>query len=141
VGSATVRSGEVVVSALVALNAWGDLRGAAHLGSDPRDLAAVEAGLVAQRDAQARAVPPAPFAHTTIGVVATNAKLDKVGCLLVAQSGHDGLARALEPVHAIADGDALVAAGLGPIDAPIEVVRLLAARAVESAVRSVPDAH
>ena len=116
-GSATERHGELVVSALVAVNAWGDLR----------------------REGERAPVPDAPvvpFGNTTIGVIAANARLDKTACLLMAQSGHDGFARALEPAHAVGDGDALVAAATGEVDAPLETVRLLAARAVESAIRS-----
>ena len=60
-----------------------------------------------------------------------------MACLLVAQSGHDGLARALEPVHATVDGDAFVAAAVGGVGAAVDQVRLLAARAVEDAVRQV----
>ena len=47
-----------------------------------------------------------------------------------------GFARGLEPVHASSDGDALVAAATDEVSAPLETVRLLAARAVESAIRS-----
>jgi L-aminopeptidase/D-esterase-like protein len=72
--------------------------------------------------------------HTTIGVVATNAALPKPGCLLVAQSAHDGLARALEPAHTLLDGDAVVAASAGREHAPLELVRALAARAVHDAI-------
>jgi L-aminopeptidase/D-esterase-like protein len=57
----------------------------------------------------------------------------------VAQSGHDGLARAVDPVHATVDGDALVAAATGPVAAPVDQVRVLAARAVERAVSAVLD--
>ncbi|MGH9114394.1 MAG: P1 family peptidase, partial [Acidimicrobiales bacterium] len=71
---------------------------------------------------------------TTIGVVVTNAVLDKAGCLRVAQSGHDGLARALDPVHTAGDGDALLAAATGAVPAPVEVVRSVAAWVVEQAV-------
>ena len=76
------------------------------------------------------------FVHTTLGLVATNATLDKVGCLHAAQAGHDGLARALMPAHATVDGDAVVAAAVGGVETPLDQVRLLAARAVEAAVRS-----
>ncbi len=115
-GTATRREGDLVVSALVAVNAFGDL-----VGNDP--------------------LPVAPTLsafgeNTTIGLIATNARLDKVGCLLVAQGGHDGLARALEPVHATVDGDALVACATGVVEATVDRVRLLAARAVEDAVRA-----
>jgi L-aminopeptidase/D-esterase-like protein len=78
---------------------------------------------------------PATFENTTIGVIATNALVDKTGCLLVAQSGHDGFGRALEPAHATVDGDALVAAATGVVEAPLDQVRALAARVVEAAVR------
>jgi L-aminopeptidase/D-esterase-like protein len=122
IGAATERDGELVVGAVVAVNAFGDLRPPA--GERPPAL-----GLD----------PGAAFEHTTIGVIATNAMLDKRGCLLVAQSGHDGLARALEPVHATVDGDALVAAAVGGVDVPVDHVRILAARAIESAVRSAVD--
>jgi hypothetical protein len=53
--------------------------------------------------------------HTTIGLVATNARLDKGGCHLVARAAHDGLARAVFPAHTRFDGDAFVAASVaGP---------------------------
>jgi L-aminopeptidase/D-esterase-like protein len=118
IGTATARAGELVVSALVAVNAWGGLRDGA-MGEEP--LVWPEA--------------PATFENTTIGVIATNALVDKTGCLLVAQSGHDGFGRALEPAHATVDGDALVAAATGVVEAPLDQVRALAARVVEAAVR------
>ena len=70
-------------------------------------------------------------------MVATNARLTKMECLLVAESAHVGLARALEPVHTQFDGDAAIAAAIGQAEAHLESVRLLAARAVEKAVRAV----
>ena len=123
IGSASHRFGDLVVGALVAVNAYGDV---IPPGEAPPDVALEATRLVA-----------VPFAeNTTIGVVATNARLDKTGCLLVAQSGQDGIARAVVPSHALADGDAIVAAATGEVDAPIGVVRALAVRAVEDAVRS-----
>ena len=89
----------LVVSALIACNAWGDVRGASP-------------GAVTVP----ASAPGQALTNTTIGVIVTNARLDKLQCLLVAQSGHDGLARALEPVHAAVDGDALVAAATGVVD-------------------------
>jgi L-aminopeptidase/D-esterase-like protein len=78
--------------------------------------------------------------NTTIGVVVTNARLDKDGCLIVAQGGHDGMARALFPPHTSADGDALVAAATQQVEADLDLVRALAVVAVERAVRSVATA-
>jgi L-aminopeptidase/D-esterase-like protein len=117
-GGASLSDGELVVAALVVANAFGEPRDGA-----PPDLRGLET--VAN-----------PLASTTIGVIATNASITKLECLLVAQAGHDGLARALEPVHTAFDGDALVAASTGGVEAPAEQVRWLAARAVEDAVRA-----
>jgi L-aminopeptidase/D-esterase-like protein len=97
------------------VNAFGDLRGL-------------------ERSPPASA--PRPLESTTLAVVATNGRLTKRDCLLVAQSAHDGLARALEPVHTEFDGDAAVAAATNEVATQLEPVRLLAARAVEDAVRA-----
>lgn len=120
-GSATVRHADLTVSALIACNAAGW---------------PIDSGLVPAGD-----LPPPfwmPGVNTTIGVIATNARLDKTGCGLLAQSGHDGYARALEPVHTGLDGDALVVAATGEVDADRELCRALAARAVEIAIGSIP---
>ncbi|MGH2687148.1 MAG: P1 family peptidase [Actinomycetota bacterium] len=117
IGTATARDGDLVVSALMAVNAFGAVT------SD--DVGELPPPGVAE-----------PFEHTTIGVVATNADLDKVGCLLLAQAGHDGLARAVRPSHTRFDGDAIVAAAVGGVETEVHLVQLLAARAVEEAVRS-----
>jgi L-aminopeptidase/D-esterase-like protein len=123
VGSASARHGQLVVGAVVAVNAFGDVVApGTPVPADEVDLSATR-------------LAAAPFVeNTTIGVVATNAALDKVGCLLVAQSAQDGLARVIVPAHALADGDAVVAAATGPVTAPVGLVRLLAARAMEAAV-------
>ena len=117
IGTATARDGDLVVAAVMAVNAFG-----AVTADDVDDLPPAGAG--------------EPFENTTIGVIATNAALDKVGCLLVAQAGHDGLARAVRPAHTRFDGDAIVAASTGLLDTEVHLVQLLAARAVEEAVRS-----
>jgi L-aminopeptidase/D-esterase-like protein len=117
-GVATQREGELEVGALVAVNAFGDLR---RPGGER---------------APAEPLEPAPFESTTLAVVATNARLTKGECLLTAQSAHDGFARALEPAHTQFDGDAAIAAATGAVEAHVEQVRLLAARAVEDAIRA-----
>lgn len=119
-GMATARDGDAVVTALVAVNAVGALR--------------VEGELrVPVPPEQGFAAPEGEA--TTVGVIVTNARLTKLECLLVAQSGHDGLARALDPAHTAGDGDALVAAATGAVDASPWVVRSLATHVVDAAVR------
>lgn len=118
IGTATLRSAGVTVSALVAVNATGDAP-----GERPRLLAHPETD-----DA---------FSNTTIGVIATDARLTKLQCLQLARSGHDGFSRALDPVHTGVDGDALIAAATGAFDADLEDVRALGAAAVEQAIGAV----
>ena len=118
-GSAPRRgdSGAVVVAALVAVNA------SARSTSTAPDAAAVADVFEAGAD-----VPLQLGASTTIGVVATNARLTKTECSLVAQSAHDGLARSVAPAHTRGDGDAFVTCATATEDAPVEAVRALDGR-------------
>jgi L-aminopeptidase/D-esterase-like protein len=126
-GVAVVRRDDLVVAAIMAVNAAGDI-------DDGSAADAIAAGTFAW---PAPVDPLSPIENTTIGVIVTNARIDKVSCQLVAQSGHDGLARALFPAHTRGDGDALVVAATQGIDATVDIVRILAVVAVERAVRSV----
>jgi putative pantetheine hydrolase len=56
--------------------------------------------------------------HTTIGVLATDAALTKTQCTKLAAVGHDGLARAVNPIHTLFDGDTLFAVATGSRTAP-----------------------
>ncbi len=122
--AASVRLGEVVVAALVAVNAAGSV------GLETAAPAAAAAAL----DGLGEGV--GPFGNTTVGVVATNARLGKGDCLLVAQSAHDGLARAIFPAHTRRDGDAFVAAATGEVDGDVDRVRTAATVVVERAIRT-----
>lgn len=118
--SRTVRGDDgVIVSTLVAVNAFGEP------GASPDEVVGGSTG-----DA---------FQNTTIGVVVTNASIDKVGCHLAAQSAHDGLARAVAPSHTAADGDAFVVAATGTVAAEVAVVRNLVTAAVAGAIDSLPS--
>ena len=114
--SATLRSGKLVVSVIAAVNAFGEP------GRLDRDLLRPEG------------FPVAFGRNTTIGVVVTNAQLTKVECCLLAQGAHDGLARAISPVHTRMDGDAFIAAATGSVRASADVVRALAVEAVVEAI-------
>jgi L-aminopeptidase/D-esterase-like protein len=118
----------LVVSALVAVNAFGEP------GAAPGDVAA---GSVTGSDLTEGALGT----NTTIGIVVTNARLDKVGCHLLAQSAHHGLARSVSPSHTSVDGDAFVAAATGDVEAEVAVVRNLAVAAVSDAVLTLAGAR
>jgi L-aminopeptidase/D-esterase-like protein len=84
-----------------------------------------------------------PGENTTIGVVATNARLTKEQANRVALMADDGLARAINPSHTIADGDTVfaVATGTWTGDVNVSVVGALAAEAMsEAIVRAVAKA-
>jgi L-aminopeptidase/D-esterase-like protein len=124
VGSASIVVDDLIVGALVAVNAYGSV-------------------LREGEEAQPVVVPeptPAFAGNTTIGLVATNAALDKTACLWVAQGAHDGLARVLAPAHTTYDGDAMVAASAGDVEATVDTVRSLGAWAVVEAVRAAVSA-
>ncbi len=130
IGTATERRERLVVSALVTVNAFGDVVAPSGPAAEERPDPGPEAfPLGAGRTFWA-------LESTTIGVVVTNAALSKTGCFLLAQSAHDGVARSIEPAHTTLDGDAIVAAALGDVEAHVDEVRLLAARAVAQAVRA-----
>ncbi|MDP9796606.1 L-aminopeptidase/D-esterase-like protein [Catenuloplanes nepalensis] len=78
--------------------------------------------------------------NTTIVVVATDAVLSKTECLLLAQSGHDGMARALHPSHTRFDGDAVVALATGtrPLtgENDLDTIRATAIEVVAAAIRN-----
>lgn len=89
-----------------------------------------------------RGLRPFPATNSTIGVVVTDAPLDKAACQRLAEMAHDGMARAVRPCHTQVDGDVIfaLATGTGPA-ADLTVLGALGARAVERAiVRAVEEA-
>jgi len=137
----------LVVGAIVAVNAVGDVR--------DRETGRILAGARAEGegflDCMAQITRGATLpghhvvqegAHTTIGIVVTNATLTKSEATKVAQMAHDGLARTINPVHTSADGDTIFAAATGTAAVRADVTTIGAigaevmARAVNRAARS-----
>jgi L-aminopeptidase/D-esterase-like protein len=77
-----------------------------------------------------------PGERTTIGVVATNAGFNKTQMKKIAEMAHDGLARAINPVHTPADGDTIFALSTGTSNVPssLGIIGALAAEAISEAV-------
>jgi L-aminopeptidase/D-esterase-like protein len=121
------------VGALAAVNAVGDVvaaDGSVLAGPGTRD-ALLRDGL--------RLPPPVAGTSTTLVVVATDLTLDKAQANRLATVAHDGLARAVEPVHTSYDGDTVFAVGTGrlPVDAAgVVVLETAAAEVVARAVRA-----
>jgi L-aminopeptidase/D-esterase-like protein len=144
--SAVLGSG-ATVAALVVVNAAGSavdpstgLLYGVRAGL-PGEFPAVDvtaAGLAALRAAPTP--PPAAGTATTLGVLATDVDLDKAGCARLAAMGHDGLARALCPVHTAMDGDTVFALSTVARPAP-ELTELVALQATAADVVSRAVAH
>ncbi len=75
-----------------------------------------------------------PGENTVIGVIATNANLNKEETNKVAQMAHDGLARAIRPAHTLFDGDTLFALATGGHTADVNTVGAYAAEATARAI-------
>jgi L-aminopeptidase/D-esterase-like protein len=143
-GTASVRLADgSVVGALAVVNAVGDVvdgKGNVVAGASGES-GPLDAWRAILGGAEPRAVP----LNTTLGVIATNARLDKAQCRQLAGSGHDGLAMAIRPVHTPYDGDTVFALSTG--ERPADMLRLGVAatealrRAVERAVRRPDDAR
>jgi L-aminopeptidase/D-esterase-like protein len=136
-GTASVKVGDLVVGALMVVNALGDVRDpeSGQLLAGARDSANGRT-LIDSAAALSRGTQPAGFApqHTTIGVIATNCQLAKPEATKVAQLALLGFARALSPPHTTVDGDALFCLSAGELKADLTVVGLTAADAVAQAI-------
>ena len=145
IGSARcVLADGVSVGAAVAVNAWGGIydhrdgrliagpRAADGSMADP-----VEVMLTGQTAARSSAL-----ANTTIGVVATDAKLDKMQANFVASACHDGLALTIRPCHTPSDGDTMFCLATGRNSAAANLTSIVTAAthvtalAVLDAIRS-----
>lgn len=124
IGSASVGDGSLVVGALVAVNAVGDVldeRGGILAGSRAPEGAPV--------------VPLALRAQTVLGVVATNADLSKAEAHLVARAGQDAIARVVTPAHTRYDGDVVFSLGTRQVAAAVDRICMLASEAIITAIR------
>ncbi|MFZ4479377.1 MAG: P1 family peptidase [Rhodoferax sp.] len=116
IGSASISVDGITVGAIVACNAMGDIvnpaTGQVLAGARTADGSA----LLNSRDALLAgegAQPVLAGTNTTIGVIATDALLTKAQAHRLAVVAHDGLARSINPVHTMSDGDTLFALGTG----------------------------
>lgn len=131
VGSCCLRlDGGVKVAALLVVNALGDVY-------DPATGELRTAAILQGRPTpclESPALGSAAFGNTTIGVIATNARLTREEANKLASMGHDGLAMAIRPVHTSMDGDTLFGLSTGEAEAPLLPVLAAAARAAARAV-------
>ena len=148
IGTASMEIGEgVVVGAIVAVNAFGDVinpeTGAIIAGARTADVGPLHVGadgyfantLQVMKSLIGRtALGFASRGNTVIGVVATNAELSKEGANKVAQMAHDGLARTIRPAHTMVDGDTIFALAMGKKKVDVNIVGAFGAEVFAQAV-------
>ena len=146
-GTASTWAGGIVVGAIVAVNAFGDV-------VDPKT-GEIVAGLRSGKVGRYRVGGKGRFAdtaeaiktplgrrnlgsaigkNTVIGVVATDARLNKAEATKVAQMAHDGLARTVCPAHTMLDGDTIFALSTGNRRANVTLIGSLAAEVMAEAI-------
>ena len=138
IGSASLTLGSgVMVAALVAVNAFGDVLDPAT-GAIVAGARSTPAGreFINSAVALRHGVPEAPpfRGNTTLAVVATNAKFDKVQTNKVAALASLGVARTISPVNTMADGDITFAISLGTERASVDAVGSAAAEVLAMAI-------
>ncbi len=126
----------LVVAAAAVVNAIGDV--VTEDGSVLAGARTPEGGWRVEQDPWRRMPtrPPANLTNTTLAVVATNARLDKVLANRLAQRAHDALAIAIRPVHTTHDGDAAFALATGQVAADFDLVAALAVDSAAQAIRN-----
>ena len=130
----------ITIGALVAVNAFGEvtwpstrafLAGALEIGEEFGGLGPLAARFDPAEPRARKSGPEGPGANTTIGIVATDAALDKACARRMAEVAQDGLARAIFPAHTLSDGDLVFAVATG--DRPLPEPGVAARVAIEHA--------
>jgi L-aminopeptidase/D-esterase-like protein len=125
IGAASMKVDGTTIAAIVCVNALGNVydyrNGDILAGTD----------LFAGKD---EIEMPPMGGNTTIGVLATDAKLDKIQAHRLAMLGHDGMAMAIRPVHTMYDGDTVFSLATGKAGANTDMVFAFAAEVFARAV-------
>lgn len=136
-GTYCLQVGDLMVGAVVAVNCLGDVVDptsgriiAGALNKNKDGFVNTEEVLISQYDKAKNVFS----GNTTIGIIATNAKLTKSQAKKIASMAHNGYARTMRPAHSMFDGDTIFALGTGYIDVDTNVIGFLAARVMEQAI-------
>ena len=139
IGTASIQVNDLVVGALVVVNAFGDI-------INP-ETGEILAGTLDREKNQfvhtnrlltnPVSIDSDPFLqNTTLGVVATNADLNKAEAKRLSMSAHDGLARCISPSHTLYDGDIIFALSTGMVKTDINKLNALSAHVVSLAIQN-----
>ena len=137
IGSYAVELGPLKIGAVVAVNAFGDIfdwkTGVKTAGLLNED----KTGFSSTVEYMKEKIAPVFnkfVSNTTLGVVMTNADLNKIQLFKIAGMAHNGYARSIRPVHTSLDGDSIYAVSIGNVAADQDLVGMLAAEVISEAI-------
>lgn len=147
-GTYALQIGDLIVGAVVAVNSLGDVidietgkRLAGMLNEEGTAVISTEEALYEHYDSNRNVFS----GNTTLGCIITNAHLNKNQANKIASIAHNGFARAIRPVHTMADGDTIFALSVGEVQVMPDAVGALAtdvmARAINRAVLNAKPAY
>lgn len=144
-GSASIKVGDLVVSAMVVVNSFGDI----YDHRNNKQIAGLydynNNKLLNTVEIMKEDRVPLNFTgqNTTIGIIGTNAIITKAQGNKIAQMAHNGYAKSINPVHTTNDGDTIFTLGTNKIEADINLVGVLGqevmSRAITNAIDSADD--
>ncbi len=136
-GTYALQIGDLIVGAVVAVNSLGDIidietgkRLAGMLNEEQTAVISTEETLYQQYASKRNVFS----GNTTIGCIITNAKLNKNQANKIASVAHNGFARAIRPVHTMADGDTIFALSVGEVEVMPDAVGALASEVMAKAI-------
>jgi len=137
-GTASIILNDLVVGALVAVNCFGDIidpqTGNIIAGALTPDKKGFADTMKLISKAHRESSPVFEGGNTTLGVIATNARLTQAQATKIAMMAHDGFARAINPIHTMYDGDTIFCSGTGELETDVTTLGALAADLMAQAI-------
>ncbi|MDR1894693.1 MAG: P1 family peptidase [Spirochaetales bacterium] len=148
-GTASLKIGELVIGALVVVNSLGDVidpsTGQILAGTLNKAKTGFANSAKLMESLAFTGIEVFGGTNTTIACLATNGQFNKTQCTKLAMMAHDGLARAINPIHTMFDGDTIFALASGEVRADLTAVGSLGAgvlaQAVVNAVKAAESAY
>lgn len=139
IGTASLKCQELLVGAIVAVNCFGDV-------IDPHSGEIIAGALTEDKKGFVNTISLIKntsslknsgncfSTNTTIGVIATNAKINKAEATKIAMMAQNGYARAIIPAHTMFDGDTIFCVGTGELETEVNLVGSIAAEVMARAI-------
>lgn len=135
IGTYTLKSNDLIVSAVVCVNAFGDIiENSKIIGGalDDKLNSFIDTSNYLIKNEEELSFD---MKNTTIGAIITNAKLDKSKCKKISQVAHNGYARAINPVHTGFDGDSIFTLATNEVEQKdINKISVMASKVMEKAI-------